>query len=219
MRPSILLHKDKEKAVRQRHPWIFSGAIARVVGDPGPGDVIDVRDAANAWLAAAEFNPASQIRARAFSWDERQPVDDTFWQKRLAASIARRRQLLPDAEAMRLVFAESDAIPGLVLDQYGSHLVLQALTAGAEARKLQTIAHLIDLLNPVSISERDDPMRRKEGLPWREGPLWGSPPAAPVIITEHGQRFYVDLQAGHKTGFYLDQAQNRVEDSVVLRRG
>ncbi len=210
MRPRLVLRAGKEKPVRQRHPWVFEGAVQHVEGRPGSGDVVDLFAADGQWLALAEFSPRSQIRARAFCWEPERASDGRFWRERLAASIARRRQLLPGAEACRLVFAESDGIPGLIVDSYGSHLVLQALTAGAEARKKQTVAHLLELLSPTSISERDDPVRQKEGLRRAGGPLWGIPPAGPVTVDENGLGFQVDLTTGHKTGFYLDQAENRV---------
>ncbi len=206
---AIVLKRNKEKPVRQRHPWIFSGAIARVAGAPAAGEVVDVRAADGRWLARAEFNPRSQIRARVFCWDEQARVDEAFWRGRLAAAIARRDAILPGAEARRLVFAESDGLPGLIVDQYGDHLVTQFLTAGAEARKTMTVRHLVALLHPASIIHRDDPMRRKEGLPPADGALHGQPPAEPLIITENGHRFLVDLRSGQKTGFYLDQAANR----------
>lgn len=209
MRPRLILHPGKEKPLRQRHPWLFSGAIARAEGRPGPGQVVEVMAADGGWLAWAEFNPVSQIRARAFAWEQEQVVDAAFWHDRLAASIERRRHLLPGREAVRLVFAESDGLPGLIVDHYGPHLVLQSLTAGAEARKTQTIAHLVELLHPASIVERDDPVRQKEGLPRAGGTVWGARPDEPVVITENGLRFLVDLVGGQKTGFFLDQATNR----------
>ncbi len=209
MRPALILHPGRDKAVRRRHPWIFSGAIARIEGRPAAGAVVDVRAADGTWLAAAEFNPVSQIRARAFCWEAERPLDEHFWRERLEAAIARRRRLLPDREACRLVFAESDGLPGLIVDRYGRHLVLQTLTAGAEARKAQTVADLVALLDPLSIWQRDDPVRRKEGLDPVEGLLYGDLPAEPILITEHGHRFWVDIRQGQKTGFYLDQAENR----------
>lgn len=205
----IILRPGKDKPVRQRHPWIFSGAIRKVEGDPRAGAVVEVRNERGAWLAYAEYSPHSQIRARVFAWEQDQRLGLDFWRKRIIASIERRKQLLPPAEARRLVFAESDGIPGLIVDQYGPHLVIQILTAGAERRKGQTVQILADYLHPHSISERDDPVRKKEGLPPSEGLLWGESPAAQVTISEGRQRFLVDLRSGQKTGFYLDQAQNR----------
>ncbi|RME81700.1 MAG: 23S rRNA (cytosine(1962)-C(5))-methyltransferase RlmI [Caldilineae bacterium] len=208
-RPRLILRPGKDKALRRLHPWIFSGAIREIEGDPEPGALVDVLSHDRAWLAVAEYNPASKIRARAFCWQQDAQVDEAFWRRRLAASIARRRLLLPAVEACRLVFAEADGLPGLVVDRYGPYLVLQALTAGAERRKAMTVAHLRELLQPACILERNDPIRAREGLPPVDGALWGQAPAEPVIITEHGHRFYVDLRAGQKTGFYLDQAENR----------
>ncbi len=207
--PTIRLKPNKSKPVRQRHPWIYSGAIADIHGDPEPGAIVDVRAHDGRWLAWAEFNPNSQIRARAFCWDPQKRIDASFWKKRLQAAIQRRQRLRADAEAKRLVFAESDGIPGLIVDAYGKYLVIQTLTAGAEARKALMIDHLIELWSPVGIIERDDPMRRKEGLPPADAVLYGEPPDEPVVITEQGHRFLVDLRLGQKTGFYLDQAANR----------
>jgi len=209
MPPTIFLKRNKDKPVRQRHPWIFSGAIARVEGDPAAGAVVDVRAADGKWRARAEFNPRSQIRARAFCWQEDVTVDEDFWRQRLAAAIARREELMSGAQARRLVFAESDGLPGLIVDAYGGHLVAQFLTAGADARKAMTVRHLQELLSPTSIIQRDDPIRRKEGLPRADGVLQGVPPAEPLVIEENGHKFLVDLRAGQKTGFYLDQAANR----------
>ncbi|MCO6450601.1 MAG: class I SAM-dependent rRNA methyltransferase, partial [Caldilineales bacterium] len=210
MTASIILRKGKEKPVRQRHPWVFAGAIQAVRGQPAAGEIVDIVAAGGEWLATAEFNPASQIRARIVSWEKDTAIDDDFWRARLQASIARRNQLLPDAEARRLVFAESDGLPGLIVDAYGDHVVVQFLTAGAEARREMTVAHLQELLSPVSITERDDPMRRKEDLPFRSGRIWGDLPEQPLTIREGRSRFVVDLNVGQKTGFYLDQAENRL---------
>jgi 23S rRNA (cytosine1962-C5)-methyltransferase len=171
--------------------------------------VVDVRAQNGEWLARAEFNSRSQIRARAFCWDENTAVDEDFWRERLAMAISRRDAMLPAAQARRLVFAESDGLPGLIVDAYNNHLVTQFLTAGAEARKSMTVRHLITLLTPTSIIERDDPMRRKEGLSPADGALHGRPPTEPLVISENEHRFLVDLRSGQKTGFYLDQAANR----------
>ncbi len=209
MNARMVLKRGKEKPVRQRHPWIFSGAIQRLEGEPQPGEIVEIVASNGEWLAWAEYNPQSQIRARTFGWDRDQRPDEAFWRERLSASVVRRRQLMPDSEAVRLVFAESDGIPGLIVDQYGPHLVVQCLTAGAETRKMQTVGHLIECIRPHSIIERDDPVRRKEGLPSMDGALYGEPPLDPIVIIENGHRFYVDLSSGQKTGFYLDQSENR----------
>jgi len=125
--PQIILKPKKDKALRRRHPWVFSGAIARVQGQPQAGAIIDVRAHDGRWLAQAEYNPHSQIRARAFCWQPETRADAAFWRERLAAAIARRHAIpsLTRAQARRLVFAESDGLPGLIVDAYGPHLVIQ----------------------------------------------------------------------------------------------
>ncbi|NOX61948.1 MAG: 23S rRNA (cytosine(1962)-C(5))-methyltransferase RlmI [Chloroflexi bacterium] len=209
MNGRVVLRPGKEKPVRRRHPWVFSGAVRCIEGEPKPGAVVEVVSAKGEWLAWAEFNPRSQIRARAFCWEQGAVIDEAFWRMRLAASIERRRQLLPDVTTCRLIFAESDGVPGLIVDRYGAFLVMQCLTAGADARKDLFARLLHDLLSPAAIVERDDPVRRKEGLAPAQGVLSGELPDAPIIISENGHDFLVDLRSGQKTGFFLDQADNR----------
>ncbi|MCP4165843.1 MAG: methyltransferase domain-containing protein [Chloroflexi bacterium] len=205
----LKLKPNKDKPLRQRHPWVFSGAIAHTRGQPSSEKQVEIVDSKGHWLAFADFSLRSQIRARATSWHHSELPDTAYWRSLLEASIQRRNQLLPTTEARRLVFAESDSIPGLIVDQYDNTLVMQALTAPADARKGEMIAALSDILSPDAIVERDDPMRRKEGLAPADGVVWGALPDHPLIITENEHQFYVDLQAGQKTGFYLDQAENR----------
>ncbi len=208
---TLMLKAGREKPVLQRHPWVFSGAIARISGNAAPGDVVDVADANGRFLARATFNPRSQIQARILTWEET-PIDDTFWQQRLVQAIHNRSrlQLLPATTAYRLIYAESDGLPGLIVDRYGNYLVMQCLTAGIAQRKEQLARLLADLLQPVSIWERSDTdARLKEGLPRHSGLLWGAPPPEELIIQENGRLFGVNLYEGHKTGFYLDQRHNR----------
>ncbi|HYN88183.1 MAG TPA: class I SAM-dependent rRNA methyltransferase [Ardenticatenaceae bacterium] len=208
---SVVLKQGREKPVRQGHPWVFSGAIAR---EPSvaAGAIVDVRDAHNGFLARGYFNPASQIRVRLLTWNEREQVDTAFWRRRLVACVERRAALTsPDTNAYRLVAAEADRLPGLIVDRYGDWVVVQALTAGIDVRSAE-IAGLIDeLLRPAGIYERsDEAVRELEGLAPRAGTLSGStPPPDGVEILEHTLRYVVDIVAGHKTGFYLDQRENR----------
>ncbi len=208
---TLILKAGREKPLLQRHPWVFSGAIARISGSPAPGDVVDVADANGRFLARATFNPHSQIQARILTWEEIS-IDDAFWQQRLAQAIHNRTrlQLHPATTACRLVYAESDGLPGLIVDRYGDYLVMQCLTLGIERRKEQLARLLADLLQPVGIWERSDAdVRQKEGLPRHNGLLWGTPPPEELIIQENGRLFGVSLVEGHKTGFYLDQRDNR----------
>lgn len=208
----IHLKPDREKSLRLRHPWVFSGAIARMEGSVEPGQPVDVLSSRGEWLARSDYNPRSQIALRLLTFDPSDAVDEAFWRRRLLAALARRRETPQLAEAMarRLVYAESDGLPGLIVDQYGEWLVLQALTLGMERRKEAIAALLQELLSPRGIYERSDvDVRAQEGLPQRKGVLAGEEPPEIIEIVEHGLRFYVDLRRGHKTGFYLDQRENR----------
>jgi 23S rRNA (cytosine1962-C5)-methyltransferase len=212
----VTLRPGRDKPVRQRHPWVFSGAIAGVAGDPAPGALVDVTAADGSWLGRGTLNPASQIVVRLLSWDESEVIDTPFWRRRLARAISARGDTGPET-AVRLVNAESDGLPGLVVDRYGPWLVAQALTLGIAAR-LPALAALLAELAPaglLGIYERSDvDVRSREGLPPATGPLWGAEPPERLTIAERGPgsttlRCLADLRRGHKTGLYLDQAANR----------
>jgi len=219
----VHLHAGKDKPVRQRHPWIFSGAIRDVEGSPSPGDMIEVADAQGRWLARGYYNPRSQISVRIMSWDRDEAVDATFWRRRLAAASAVRAELAADTRttAYRLVYAESDGLPGLMVDRYaesratggaggGDWLVVQFLTAGVEVRRTEILDALESLFAPSGIVDRSDvPVRRQEGLQLRRELCRGVAPPPDLEVLENGLRFHVDLLSGQKTGFYLDQRENR----------
>lgn len=209
---TVVLKRGREKAARNHHPWIFSGAIARVEGDPADGDVVDVLDAGRGFLARGYLNTRSQITVRLLTWAKDEALDLSFWRRRIEQSAARRRELLASGAttACRLVHAESDLLPGLVVDRYGDYLVIQALTLGIERRKDEIVGILAELLQPRGIYERGDvDVREKEGLAHHVGLLWGEDPPRPLEVLENGLRFRVDIQGGQKTGFYLDQRDNR----------
>lgn len=198
--------------MRNRHPWVFSGAVARLEGQPADGDVVEVRDAQGAWLARGTLNRRSQIVARLLTWEPDEPVDEAFWRARIARAIAGRAALAsdPTTTAYRLIHAESDGLPGLVVDRYGDFLVLQFLTLGVDCRRAVILAALDELLAPRGIFERSDvDVREKEGLSPQVGRLSGEEPPDRLEIVENGRRFWVDVRAGQKTGFYLDQRENR----------
>jgi 23S rRNA (cytosine1962-C5)-methyltransferase len=211
---TVTLNPGKERPVQQRHPWIFSGAVARVQGYVGRGDVVDVCDASGEWLARGTWSSGSQIRARLFTWQPDEPLDEELIRRRLERALATRQWLGYTAEdaACRLVYAESDGLPGLIVDRYSDHLSVQLLTQGMVARADVIVRLLAELARPRGIYERSDPeMREKEGLPPGEGPLWGEPPPARIRARQPGDLlFLADVRAGHKTGAYLDQAQNRL---------
>jgi len=209
--PCIILKTGREKSLLRRHPWIFSGAIERVDGAPVRGDTLPVRDDAGNFLAWAACNPDSQITARVWSWSEAENIDENFFRNRISSALAARRELkLADkSNGMRLIHAESDGLPGLIVDRYGEVLVMQVGSAGAE-RWRDTIADILqELCKPVCIYERSDSdSRGLEGLEMRNGVLRGTLPDI-VQVIENGLRFNVDVVAGQKTGFYLDQRDNR----------
>jgi len=209
---TVFLRPGREKPVLQRHPWVFSGAIGRVDGEPLDGDIVTIVDRQGRFLARGYYNRHSQISVRLLSWVEDESLSGDFWRERIRASIARRSDLLvdPHTTACRLIYAESDLLPGLIADRYGDVLVLQALTLGIDRRKQDVAALLAELTSPSGIYERSDAdVRTLEHLDPSCGPLWGDVPPGEILIKEFGHRFSVDVHAGQKTGFYLDQRINR----------
>jgi 23S rRNA (cytosine1962-C5)-methyltransferase len=210
---TVVLKRNHARPVLQHHPWVFSGALERIEGEVPDGDVVEVRDAGRNWLARGILNRHSQIAVRLLTWRQDEPVDRAFWQQRLARALAARQALAdnPSTTACRLVHAESDYLPGLVVDRYGEWLVIQFLTLGVERWKEELVNLLVGLVDGVrGVYERSDvDVRAKEGLDERTGLLWGEEPPELVEILEHGHRFLVDVRQGHKTGFYLDQRENR----------
>jgi 23S rRNA (cytosine1962-C5)-methyltransferase len=208
----VYLKEGRDKAVRNRHPWVFSGAVARSAGNVDDGAIVDVRDARGTFLARGYLNRQSQIVVRLLSWDEDEPIDEAFWQRRVAGAVARRASLAADTSttAYRLIHAESDLLPGLIVDRYGDFAVVQCLTLGIDRHRDEIVDALSDVLGPVSLYERSDvDVRAQEGLPPVTGVLSGDAPPPEAEILEHGHRFLVDLVGGQKTGFYLDQRENR----------
>jgi 23S rRNA (cytosine1962-C5)-methyltransferase len=217
--PGIILKAGREKSLQRRHPWVFSGAIERVDGVPGCGDTLPVRDASGNFLAWAAYNPDSHITARVWSWREAETVEADFFRSKIGNALAMRRELklAVQSSGMRLIHAESDGLPGLIVDQYGDVLVMQIGSAGPE-RWRDTIADILqELCKPACIYERSDSdSRGLEGLIERNGVLRGALPDN-VGVTENGLRFNVDVAAGQKTGFYLDQRDNRALTETLAR--
>ena len=251
MHPTLTLKESRDKPIRHRHPWIFSGAVERLRGDAQPGDLVTVADHRGAPLATAYYNPKSQIVARILSWNPAEPIDDAFWHRRLQRAIDGRAALglirndesgirneeeeahakdakeessslrpsLPSrplrepsslTTAYRLVNAEADNLPGLIVDRYGDYLVMQCLTLGIDQRKDVITEQLAALLRPAGVLERSDvDVRGKEGLKPLVEVRHGEAPPPELTIHENGHAFLVDVWRGHKTGFYLDQRDNR----------
>lgn len=208
----VVLKKKREKPLLQKHPWVFSGAIHHVEGDVAPGDLVQIVNSNGRFLATAYTNSKSQIQARVLSWDEDEKINSSFWERRIARAVNGRSRLAltPETTAYRLINAEADGLPGLVVDKYEDYLVLQCLTLGIDQRKEQLIDILAKQLNPKGIVERSDAnVRKKEGLPKISRHCWGDEPPEELIVEENGYKFGVRLLVGHKTGFYLDQRDNR----------
>jgi 23S rRNA (cytosine1962-C5)-methyltransferase len=209
----IYLKAGREKSVWQLHPWVFSGAIERVEGNPGVGETVQIISSKDELLALAAYSPTSKIRARIWTWNVDETIDESFFENRLRRAIALRRQLIPSdlTDAMRLVHGESDGLPGIVVDQYANVLVLQLLSAGADRWRDVIVQALVELTGIDSVYERSDvEVRKLEGLEERVGLLHGKAVPERIAIKESGFNFWVDVKNGQKTGFYLDQRQNRI---------
>jgi 23S rRNA (cytosine1962-C5)-methyltransferase len=208
---SVILRPGRDKSLLRRHPWIFSGAIQRVEAEPASGGTVDLLSCDKQFLARASFSPTSQIRARAWTFED-EPVDQEFFRKRIRSAIqSREAWLASDTDAYRLIYAESDGIPGLIVDRYGDVLVLQSLTAGSEFWKETLADLLLEETGLATIYERSDAdVRELEGLEPKVGNLRGDLSSFIFPISEHNLQFKVNLAKGHKTGFYLDQRLNRL---------
>ena len=208
----LILNKGRDKAVQRGHPWIFSGAVQDLEGDPQPGETIAVNDHNGDFLALAAYSPTSQIRARLWTRDPAETVDEDFFRKRIQEAAALREKWINPSEtsAFRLIHAESDSLPGLVVDQYNQTLIIQILSAGMERWRDTIVALLAKVLDPECVFERSDvAVRDLEGLKERIGVCYGTLPDQPMVIRENGLKFKVNLITGQKTGFYLDQRENR----------
>ena len=209
---AVVLKRGREKSLMRKHPWIFSGAIARVEGNPRPGETVDILAAEGALLARGAYSPRSQMTARVWTFDPQEEVSAQFFADRIARAAASRAALLAGAEprGVRLVNAESDGLPGIIVDRYGEYAVAQFLTTGAEHWKGAVVEALSRLEGIAGIYERSDAdAREKEGLPKLVGALSGAEPPDLIEIREGPCRYLVDVKRGHKTGFYLDQRENR----------
>lgn len=234
----LVLKPGREKSLLRRHPWIFSGAVHHVDGNPASGETVNLlsskgdvlSSSKGEFLARAAYSPYSQIRARVWTFDPDEQVDPDFLRKRIRAAIQARATLgyqtteftesterensvssVVNSNAYRLIHAESDGLPGLIVDRYGDVLVLQSLTAGSEFWKDTLADILLDETGLSTIYERSDAdVRALEGLEPITGILRGQIPASGITIQENELKFNLNLESGHKTGFYLDQRDNRL---------
>jgi 23S rRNA (cytosine1962-C5)-methyltransferase len=219
---AIILKPGRDRSVRQRHPWLFSGAIDHTDGDPAPGDTIQVVSSVGEALGWAAFSPASQIRARMWSFNPREAINEDFFRERLTRALSLRLTYHDNliTDAYRLVHGESDGLPGLIVDRYGDFLVAQFLSVGVDCQRDLLVRLMADISGVINIYERSDlDVRTLEGLPNLSGLLSGITPSKRMVIHEYGNKFEVDLMSGQKTGFYLDQRENRHKISAYAHGG
>lgn len=220
---TVTLKPSKEKSLLRRHPWVYANAIERVEGKPALGATVIVRAHDGRFLARAAYSPHSQIRLRVWSFDEAEPIDHAFFKRRVQRAVAHRQAFVRDTGAVRLIFGEADGLPGLIVDHYvedvtgdlsggagRGQLVCQFMAAGVEAWKEAIVAALVGATGCPHVYERSDvSIREKEGLPQTTGVLAGDAPPDTLVTRENGVRYHVDVRSGHKTGFYVDQRDNR----------
>jgi len=209
----LILKKGRERSVQRQHPWIFSGAIEKINGNPGQGETVRIVDSQNNFLAWAAYSPKSQISARIWTWDECDVVNSEFINNRIYRALGLRQLLFSEqtTNSYRMLYSESDGIPGLIIDTYNDYLVLQFSSCGAEFWKESIINSCTELGDAKNIFERSDSeVRKLEGLTQNIGSLRGNYPPDLIEIYEWGIRYLVDIKTGQKTGFYLDQRTNRI---------
>ena len=209
----LILKSGNDRSVLRRHPWIFAGSVERLEGRARPGDTVLVMDSRGKPLARAAWSPESQIRARVWSFDPEQSIDHAFIKRTVAASVARRavHPWLAGQDGVRLIHGESDGLPGVIADRYGPVVVVQLTSAGADKWRDAIVAGLVQATGCSAVYERSDSdVRKLEGLGPVTGLVYGAMPEGALTIVENGVRMEVDVAGGHKTGFYLDQRENRL---------
>ena len=208
----VFLKKGKEKAVLQRHPWVFSGAIERVKGKPANGDIVKLLDAQSRFMAYGFYNDQSRVALRLLEWDESVAVDDNWFRQKVATAVESRNYVLQTGQtnACRLIFSEADYLPGLIVDKYADYLSVQILTSGIQNNIAVIIDELQRLLQPKGIYDKSDASSRAhEGLETANEVLAGDPPPEIVQVKENGIVYGINIAEGQKSGFYCDQRDNR----------
>ncbi|QTE36404.1 class I SAM-dependent rRNA methyltransferase [Mucilaginibacter gossypii] len=208
----VILKKGKEKAVLQRHPWVFSGAIEKVKGKPANGDVVRLMNTQGEFMAYGFYNDQSRVTLRLLEWNKDVQVNEAWFREKVATAVKSRNNILANGtNTCRLIFSESDYLPGLIVDKYAGHLAVQVLTSGIQNVMPVIIDELKKLLNPESISDKsDNASRAHEGLAEAENKvLAGSPPPELVEVLENNVIYGINITEGQKSGFYCDQRDNR----------
>ncbi|HSG71467.1 MAG TPA: class I SAM-dependent rRNA methyltransferase, partial [Planctomycetaceae bacterium] len=218
--PRVILKPRKALPFFSRHPWVFAGAIASISGTPEPGDEVALHTHEGQFIAWGLFNPHRQIRVRLYSWNEQHRIDREFWADKLDEAFRLRLLMFRDADeetACRLVFSEADGLSGLIVDQFGEWLLVQ-VTSLAVSKRLDLLVELLqEKLNPRGIFLRTERgMTDQEQLDLQDGLLTGEPPPERLQVNDAGIKFSVDVVQGQKTGFYLDQRENRAAAARYL---
>ena len=217
----VILKPRKALPFFSRHPWVFQGAVDRVEGSPAAGDAVSLHAHDGQFIAWGLINPASNIGVRLYSWDEAAPLTDEFWRQRIDDAVGLRRILFPQlgpTDACRQIYSEADGLSGLTVDRYGDWLLVQLTSFALAQRKEVLLAALREALHPRGIWLRTEKgIRAAEGLELADGLLWGEAPPRPLFIQEHGVRYGVDVAEGQKTGFFLDQRENRRRVAEFVR--
>lgn len=215
---AIILRKTREKRVQSGHPWIYQTEIERVDdpnGEIAPGDIVRVCNSSGAFLCKALYNPASMISLRVLTTRD-EPTDEEFFRRRIRTAWEYRKRLC-DVNSCRLIYGESDFLPALIVDKFADVLVVQMLCLGMDKLRDMIVRLLVEIVQPRGIYERDDvPVREREGMEQRTGLLWGEVPER-VRMEENGISFMVDVKRGQKTGFFLDQKENRAALEPMCR--
>ncbi|RWY47346.1 class I SAM-dependent rRNA methyltransferase [Mucilaginibacter gilvus] len=208
----VVLKKGKEKAVLHKHPWVFSGAIDKVQGKPANGEIIRLLSSQSAFLAYGFYNDQSRVAVRLLEWEESIAVDAEWFRQKVRTAVAGRAHILADGDTdtCRLIFSESDYLPGLIVDKYAGHLAVQVLTSGMQNAMPVIIEELNALLSPLSIFDKSDATSRAhEGLETTNALLAGTEPPELVMVKENGITYGINIAEGQKSGFYCDQRYNR----------
>ncbi|HEY9766417.1 MAG TPA: class I SAM-dependent rRNA methyltransferase, partial [Chroococcales cyanobacterium] len=206
----VTFKRGRDRRALDGHPWVFAGEVFNIPQGPD-GQIVEVYDSANRWMGLGYCNPHSNILVRLLTRRREEAIDENFFRRRLSECLELRKKVVRDSDSYRLVHAEADGLPGLIVDRYGDYLVVQVLALGIE-KHLGTITRaLAELTGVKGIYERSDvPVRKLEGLPERTGVLFGEAPPEEVVISEGPYKIAVDLYGGQKTGFFLDQRRNRL---------
>ncbi|MGH7169680.1 MAG: class I SAM-dependent rRNA methyltransferase [Gemmataceae bacterium] len=221
MIPRVILHPRRARPFHGRHPWVYAGAIAAIEGEPADGDVVDLVAHSGVFIARGLYNNRSKIRVRLYTWNADTSLDRAFFRTQLEDALELRRLLGMEGpgRACRLVFSEGDGLSGCTVDRYDRWLALQFTGLGLAQRREWILESLVEMLQPAGIYQRTERgIGQLEGLEARDELVWGEAPPGPIEIEEGGLRFLVNLAEGQKTGFYLDQRDNR-QAAAALARG